>query len=97
LGCSWAFLCGNIFISKSRSDLSLVGGGQGLAARPLDYLLLGQLRLDTITEIGPLGGGHKSLESEFLIAKLQRFAALGDILLLLGEFRHSLYRTRNSS
>ena len=47
-------------------------------------------------EFGPLGGGHKSLESEFLIAKLQRFAALGDILLLGGQVRHSLYRLRNS-
>jgi len=47
-------------------------------------------------EFGPLGGGHESLESEFLIAKLQRLAALGDILLLDGQVRHSLYRLRNS-
>ena len=47
-------------------------------------------------EFGSLGGGHESLESEFLIAKLQRFAALGDILLLGGQVRHSLYRLRNS-
>jgi len=47
-------------------------------------------------EFGSLGGGHESLESEFLIAKLQRLAALGDILLLGGQVRHSLYRLRNS-
>ena len=47
-------------------------------------------------EFGSLGGGHESLESEFLIAKLERFAALGDILLLSGQVRHSLYTLRNS-
>jgi len=47
-------------------------------------------------ESRPLGCGHETLEAEFLIAKLQRLAALGDILLLGGQVRHSLYRLRNS-
>jgi len=51
-------------------------------------LLLGQLRLDACIEHGPLGGGHETLEAEFLIAKLERFTALGDILLLFGQVRH---------
>ena len=58
--------------------------------------LLGELRLDTMPKGGPLGGGHETLEAELVIAKLQRFAALGDILLLGGQVRHSLYRLRNS-
>ena len=58
--------------------------------------LLGELRLDAMPKGGPLGGGHETLEAELVIAKLQRFAALGDILLLGGQVRHSLYRLRNS-
>lgn len=49
-----------------------------------------------MTECGPLGRGHESLEAEFLIAKLERLTALGDILLLGGQVRHSLYTSRNS-
>jgi len=48
-------------------------------------------------ESGPLGGGHKTLEAKLFIAKLERFAALGDILLLLGQVRHSLYSIKKFS
>ena len=48
-------------------------------------------------EFGALGGGYKALEAELFIAKLERFAALGDIFLLLGQVRHSLYRLKKFS
>jgi len=51
---------------------------------PVGFLFLGELRLDTMPKGGPLGGGHETLEAELVIAKLERFAALGDILLLGG-------------
>jgi hypothetical protein len=49
---------------------------------------LGEFRLDAMTKSGALGGWHESLEAEFLIAKLERLAALGDIFLLRGQVRH---------
>jgi len=86
LGLEQALACGSV---ELRWDV--VGHFYGTT-----NLFARQLGLDAVTECGPLGGGHESLEAEFLIAKLERLAALGDILLLGGQVRHSLYTSRNS-
>lgn len=58
--------------------------------------LLLQLSLDARIEQGTLGGWDESVQTEFLMAVLERLAAFGDILLLLGQVRHLYYWSRNS-